>query len=1337
MVRLITPRLQMHERNPDVTGYVIRGFGDKAFCAGGDVIALHKAGSTGKVQDALAFFREEYRLNYLISRLAKPYVAWLNGITMGGGVGLSVHGRTRVATENSYFAMPETAIGFFPDVGGGHFLPRLENSLGIYLALTGARLRGSDLVHAGIATTYASQLLYPSVVNQLNDGHENMALYDEVLGNIVTPVADLKPFSLAPHLETIARCFSKESMEEIVEALKAETKDVEFARQTLKTLSHMSPLSLKVTLRQMQLGAALDLEDVLKLEYRMSSHMMHNPDFYEGVSKMLISKDRSSRPQWKHHSLAEVKESEVASFFLPPRDSEELELESVVPINRGKAFNQVVRAMPFVRNIPEERAPGEYPYPLYVQPDGDQVQKNIYDMDGHNQRSPYNPAPASDWSGTRRVTSDPGPDYYRDWKKVLELRYWSYLLRQPVKPFNPLLLKRSEYFTSREMLRKLYRLEYVDATKQLNRQLSLTGRLDREALMRFIRRRYLVQLHEKAVSEGKKVSLAEISRQNHTKATAIAQAHDAIKAMVDVVPTMARWERIYNLSVALETLPRGDERVEALVQEITAQLEEPEDIPVLSAKDAEARAKSALNIASLFGAHHSAEVGKALAQNYLYTNAVERGDMNAARAAYNALKSLPEIPKSLYPVKVVPAEELEASLKAQTASALAARQSREGKMTPEEVEALISDMKEDAMRAESEDAEVSVDVETVNELPLDGILSDLDELEEDAFMDHGALHAASADEADTNVGVYAISSEDKTGLGEAIDKAVAENDSIIYFDSSEVLSSSEESSSSSDMSTSEKDGEFVEAEEEDTPVPEAATRLASDFETADEDGSGNETPLGASECDEIYAADLEKTTEEGMRERITAIAESRPQLPRLPRTISRTTGALDELLEPESSDAEAKQKSTEIVNRGAYVEDIAAYDTEAEIEAALQGDDTSYMAEAVSKLEPDEREALVEYLESKKWTPRTEAQDRMAEEVAKAEEMSLKQLVDHLNANGMDVVKGLSPSLRTKFEALLKDERVTKETSTNQYLFRPKYLSPDEIVERAEQVDEDLQDVEAWDMADDAFFFPEESIVSDRFIKKSPQQNAVEAFYRFLGVQIQAEDDVDYYLHRGEYDDSRPEAFPSTKHPDEFDYDRRPSIPVIAPGQFGAPTVISAEMLGAVDEEEDYENPASEEESLEKPGWQFLAANPVAINRDAPAPNPKNRFLPYTINEEEIRGRYQYKPLRANFLFPDSYQTAVNEMTKDAEQEAKEREQEAKDTEAIKSQIADLLKKAGPGAVDPFSITMAVKPNATAAEYEQAAYEAGLKVEAALDHLERVTGVDIVLPKAPEDDNKA
>ncbi|KAL7882149.1 hypothetical protein AOLI_G00089980 [Acnodon oligacanthus] len=313
MIRQIYPQLKKWEKDSETDIVIIKGTGDKAFCAGGDIRSLSDA---GKVGDPLTqdLFREEYTLNNAIGTFKKPYVALINGITMGAGFGLSVHGQFRVATEKTLFAMPETAIGLFPDVGGGYFLPRLQGKLGLFLALTGFRLRGRDVQRAGVATHFVEseklgaleknlvELKSPSVsdVAQVLNTYQGQSTLDAE-----------KPFALQQHTEAIDRLFKASSVEEILENLQKDGSA--FAQKQLETLAKMSPTSLKLTFRQMQMGASMNLQEVFVMEYRLSQACMRGSDFYEGVRAVIIDKDQN--PKWKPSTLAEVTEQLVEESF--------------------------------------------------------------------------------------------------------------------------------------------------------------------------------------------------------------------------------------------------------------------------------------------------------------------------------------------------------------------------------------------------------------------------------------------------------------------------------------------------------------------------------------------------------------------------------------------------------------------------------------------------------------------------------------------------------------------------------------------------------------------------------------------------------------------------------------------------------------------------------------------------------------------------------------------------------------------------------------------------------------------------------------------------------------
>ncbi len=301
-----------------VKAVLVKGEGERAFCAGGDIRWLH---DTAKEDPAYAceFFREEYLNNSLIYHYPKPYVALIDGIVMGGGVGISVHGDFRVAGDATLFAMPETGIGLFPDVGGGHFMPRLHDGLGLYYALTGARAKAADCMAAGIATHYAPGDKYEELADALLKtplgGHAHadietvLDIYAGDPGH--APVNDSRG--------DIARLFQgHETLDGLMAALGKDGGD--FANTTLSTLEKMSPTSLRLTFEQMRRGHELDFDDVMKMEFRMVRRVMEGHDFFEGVRAQILDKDRN--PKWSPAALADLSDKDVAPYFEPLGEAE-------------------------------------------------------------------------------------------------------------------------------------------------------------------------------------------------------------------------------------------------------------------------------------------------------------------------------------------------------------------------------------------------------------------------------------------------------------------------------------------------------------------------------------------------------------------------------------------------------------------------------------------------------------------------------------------------------------------------------------------------------------------------------------------------------------------------------------------------------------------------------------------------------------------------------------------------------------------------------------------------------------------------------------------------------
>ena len=333
MIRAMMPQMTAWAGDDSIKAVVIRGAGDKAFCAGGDVKSVYYDGlaaKNGESDGALTrdFFREEYQLNQAIYKFPKPYIALIDGITMGGGVGLSVHGSHRIATEKTMLAMPETAIGLFPDVGATYALARCPGEMGVYLALTGDRLGAADALYGRLATHHVPSDKIAGLVADLKDarwddapkGHERSFADAIIERHATTP----HPGKLAGLQDAIDQAFGAASVEEIIMALTTMTGgdglQAEWARETLITMGKRSPTSMKIAFEQLQRGTAMDLESCLVMEYRMTQACMAGHDFYEGIRAVLIDKDHN--PSWVPEMLSEVGPAMVEQHFAPLGDRE-------------------------------------------------------------------------------------------------------------------------------------------------------------------------------------------------------------------------------------------------------------------------------------------------------------------------------------------------------------------------------------------------------------------------------------------------------------------------------------------------------------------------------------------------------------------------------------------------------------------------------------------------------------------------------------------------------------------------------------------------------------------------------------------------------------------------------------------------------------------------------------------------------------------------------------------------------------------------------------------------------------------------------------------------------
>ncbi|MFC4270917.1 enoyl-CoA hydratase/isomerase family protein [Sneathiella chungangensis] len=317
MCLLLNAKLREWEKDDRVHAVVIEGAGDRAFCAGGDIVKLYNEGKSGG-DYPYHFYRDEYLLNTRIKHFPKPYIALIDGIVMGGGVGVSVHGSHRIATERTLFAMPESGIGLFPDVGGTYFLPRLEGELGMYLGLTGARLKTADSVFAGIAHGYIPAEKLPEVKDALaahGFAGDAKAEVDRVLAGFTT---ETEAAPIAETLPAINRHFAKDSVVAIIESLQSE--DDALAATAADSLLTKSPTSMKLTYQQLRRGKSLDFDDCMRMEFRMVNRVIQGVDFYEGTRAAVIDKDQS--PKWTPATLDEVSDAAIEEYFAPLPDGE-------------------------------------------------------------------------------------------------------------------------------------------------------------------------------------------------------------------------------------------------------------------------------------------------------------------------------------------------------------------------------------------------------------------------------------------------------------------------------------------------------------------------------------------------------------------------------------------------------------------------------------------------------------------------------------------------------------------------------------------------------------------------------------------------------------------------------------------------------------------------------------------------------------------------------------------------------------------------------------------------------------------------------------------------------
>lgn len=307
MVRDLFQALQRFEEDAGVSCVVLTGEGDRGLCAGGDVRIIHDLGKAGDPQ-VLDFWREEFPLNYRIARFGKPYIALMDGIVMGGGVGISAHGSHRIVTERTKLAMPETGIGYFPDVGGSWLLPRAPGECGTWLGLTGNAVTAADAMYAGFADYLVPSDRLEGLVQDLAQAADT----DSIETAIAARAVEAGEGALSINRDIIDATFRFDTVEEIFEALSA--RHDAFSRETLEVLQKRSPTSLKLTLKLLRLGReSASLIECLEREFAAGTEILRQHDFYEGVRAALVDKDRN--PRWQPARLEEVREEDIAPYF--------------------------------------------------------------------------------------------------------------------------------------------------------------------------------------------------------------------------------------------------------------------------------------------------------------------------------------------------------------------------------------------------------------------------------------------------------------------------------------------------------------------------------------------------------------------------------------------------------------------------------------------------------------------------------------------------------------------------------------------------------------------------------------------------------------------------------------------------------------------------------------------------------------------------------------------------------------------------------------------------------------------------------------------------------------
>jgi enoyl-CoA hydratase len=310
MIQALDAQLRIWAKDSAIKGVLIRGRGEKAFCAGGDIRKLYDEGRAGR-DYPFRFYRDEYRLNARIFNYPKPFIALVHGFVMGGGVGLSLHGRYRVASEDAQFSMPETGIGLFPDVGGTYLLSRCPGQVGMYLGLSGERLKAADMIYARLADTHVPKARFDELEDKLAGRDISLpGAVDDVLARFAAAAGEAP---LRGRREAIDRCFAGTNVEDMLGALVREGS--EWSRQTAASLKAKSPTSMKITCAAIRAAAKADFDGCIRMEFRMANRVARGHDFYEGTRAAVIDKDQ--KPKWRPDRLEAVTPAEVKAYFEP------------------------------------------------------------------------------------------------------------------------------------------------------------------------------------------------------------------------------------------------------------------------------------------------------------------------------------------------------------------------------------------------------------------------------------------------------------------------------------------------------------------------------------------------------------------------------------------------------------------------------------------------------------------------------------------------------------------------------------------------------------------------------------------------------------------------------------------------------------------------------------------------------------------------------------------------------------------------------------------------------------------------------------------------------------